>query len=595
MDAVREALALLGIEDLILGVHASCFPGGDDDIGVGTPHSSAAYELFRFAHELGFTGIQLGPEGETSDIDPSPYDGAIFARSTRQLALAPLVERGLLPESVLRAVARAPGTRSDHVAAGNAVRRALDEVHARFRDREALDAFCRREQRWLERDALWEVLQLDYRGRDFADAGRFSWDPMDRALFGREGDAALARAREARKQELREQHAATLDRWSMAQLLAHEQHDAMRAHLHQLGLTLLGDLQIGWSRRDLWSFRACFLEGYWMGAPPSRTNPDGQPWGYPVLAPDDECALELFDLRAEKALSEYDGLRIDHPHGLVCPWVYRSDDPDALHAVQTGGRLHESPDLPDHPELARYAYVRPDQLDRTRRRWDDDWTTHLDEPQIARYAARIDRLVAHAKGPIVCEVLSTMPRPLGAVLARHGLGRFRVTQKAKPDDARDVYRSENARPEDWIMVGNHDTDPIQAVAERWVGEGTAAAQARMLAERLMPHDRERAAFAASIANDPRALAAAKLAELFASPARHVYVWWGDLFGEREPYNVPGTVRPENWSLRIAPDFRAEYARRLAARLALDLPRALATALRARSLSPQLAARLVSMG
>ena len=63
-----------------------------------------------------------------------------------------------------------------------------------------------------------------------------------------------------------------------------------------------------------------------MGAPPSRTNPEGQPWNYPVLDPDQYATRvrELVTLRADKSFDEYDSLRIDHPHGLICPWVYSS-------------------------------------------------------------------------------------------------------------------------------------------------------------------------------------------------------------------------------------------------------------------------------
>src|SRR5690606_40926753 len=51
------------------------------------------------------------------------------------------------------------------------------------------------------------------------------------------------------------------------------------------GLALYGDLQVGYSDADTWRHMGVFLRGYLLGAPPSRTNPEGQPWGYPVLDP----------------------------------------------------------------------------------------------------------------------------------------------------------------------------------------------------------------------------------------------------------------------------------------------------------------------
>src|SRR5689334_7563820 len=95
---------------------------------------------------------------------------------------------------------------------------------------------------------------------------------------------------------------------------------------------------------------------------------------------------------AEKAFSEYDSLRIDHPHGLVCPWVYR-DSLDHGLAVRHGSRLHESPDMPD---LARYAIARADQLDVSQPRYADHWVRSLDVEQVARYATYINEIVSRA-------------------------------------------------------------------------------------------------------------------------------------------------------------------------------------------------------
>jgi 4-alpha-glucanotransferase len=609
MHAVREALALLGIERLVFGIHDACIPPSPgDDVGHGAPSSAAGLDLAAFVAELGFTGIQFGPQGEVSASNPSPYDGTVFARSTAAIDLRVLVDdprwEGLLPRALLdELVEAAPRGRADAASALSAVGRALDAAYARLVERrgrgaatgieQALSTFVAEQAAWLPAQALWQVLVQEHGGRDFEE-----WPEHDvdrRLLWPRAAEREAARIRRA---VLEHVSARAIERTAFAQMVAHVAHARLRERCHTLGLSIYGDLQIGWSRADLWAHQGLFLRGYRMGAPPSRTNPAGQPWGYPVLDParcerDDSGApgpaLAVLAARVGKLLSEFDGLRIDHPHGLVCPWVYRSGEDDPLRSVQHGARLHEAPDLADHPRLAAFAFVRSDQIDRTRRRWDDDWILGLEPAQIDRYARVLDRIVeavvaaGRAPGDVVCEVLSTMPRPLGAVLARHRLGRFRVTQKVGLADPRDVYRSENAEAPDWIMVGNHDTPPIQGVAQEWTERGLAAAHAGYLAERLISDPSERARFASAIERDPRALAAAKLAELFASPAHNVYVWWGDLFGETESYNVPGTIDPANWTLRLPADFRALYLRRLAEGRALDLRAALATALRARGL------------
>jgi 4-alpha-glucanotransferase len=188
----------------------------------------------------------------------------------------------------------------------------------------------------------------------------------------------------------------------------------------------------------------------------------------------------------------------------------------------------------------------------------------------------------HRVEDVACEVLSTLPTPLARVLAARGLGRFRVTQKAVLSDPRDVYRSENARPEDWVMASTHDTRPIWEVAEEWQRRGDVRARAEYLAWRLAPDPSHRDDLARSLAGDVGLLVHAQFADLFASAARNVMVFFTDVFGMRESYNVPGTVGPENWSLRVPPAYADVHAERLRRDRALNLPLALAMALRART-------------
>ncbi|HEY5921632.1 MAG TPA: 4-alpha-glucanotransferase, partial [Kofleriaceae bacterium] len=338
--------------------------------------------------------------------------------------------------------------------------------------------------------------------------------------------------------------------------------------------------QIGYADPDLWRYAGVFLPGYRMGAPPSRTNPEGQPWGYPVLDPAQYggAARELIVARAQKAFAEYDSLRIDHPHGLVCPWVYRTDTGDHGEAVRTGARLFESPDLPDHPALAAFSIVRPDQIDRSLPRYHDAWVSGLDAYQIACYSLFVDAIVDATKkagrwrDDISMEVLSTLPAPLAAVLAGHGLGRWRVTQTANLDDPTDVYRTENAVREDWLMLGNHDTPPIFAVIRGW-SPAQLEKWARHLAARLRLQQPHR------LTSD-RFLASAMLAELFASRAENVSIFFADLFGIEERFNVPGLVDETNWTLRLPHDFEALHASRLDREQALDIPLAIELALAA---------------
>ena len=546
--AVSEALQALGIARLHLTIHDASFPAGADDVGRGTPYSDAARAFFGFTHALGFTGVQLGPQGLTSRDNPSPYDAMLFSREPLSIYVAPLVGRDAW-RALVGDVPWTTARRADH-------KGAFDRQYAAL-------------------GALWR----------------------QSATPGRATSTSSSRASECGWSVTRAMDAMPADEYRFVQWLSHRQHDELRALPGAARLTLWGDLQIGISWRDRQALAPLFLDGYAMGAPPSRTNPEGQPWGYPVLDPAqyDGAAGALVDARMAKLLTEYDGLRVDHPHGLVDPWVYRVPGGDGRRPTMRTRRCAPARGssrrriCPIIRGCRRFAIAR-DVAPRPRRlRWADGWVRALDDGEVDRYAALFDRVVdrarraGHRAGDLLCEVLSTWPYPFRRVMEREELGRLCVTQKANLDDPRDVYRGENTRPQDWIMVGNHDTPPVWALVDEW-----QAHRRRRGARRTWPSGWSRiagarAAFAASLRQSPGRLATAMFAELFASPARSVSIFMSDLLGYRETYNAPGTVSDANWSLRVAPDFAAEYARAVESDdnpRALSLPRALALALRA---------------
>ena len=157
---MREALRALGVRRLLLSVHDLAFPGDPrDDIGRGAPLSRGGRAFLRFAAELGFHGLQLGPQGETAPHDPSPYDATLFSRNTLSIAVTPLVEQGLLTEEELGAVVGLrPAdalSRAAHADAHESARRLLAAAWLRARgDRavqERVRRFTERNRAWLER------------------------------------------------------------------------------------------------------------------------------------------------------------------------------------------------------------------------------------------------------------------------------------------------------------------------------------------------------------------------------------------------------------------------------------------------------------
>jgi len=609
---VPKGLELCGVDKLFLQIHDASFPAfAGEDTRRGSPYSAGAARFLAQLRRLGFNGVQLGPQGATSATNPSPYDGTIFSRNPLSLALSPLVDQGFLEQAQLEALlAERPGKRDrvSYAFAHGVAERALALVHQNFVRglpcfagvAERVSEFRRRHAHWLDRDLAYAVL--------FERHAEVSWGGWRSTSGAPHPDQALfAGAFEAEEPERVAGVLASapelVQREALGQWLIHEQHAELRRYCRSLGLKLYADLQIGVSDQDAWAYQALFLQNYRMGAPPSRTNPEGQPWGFRVLDPsayrdaDDEPGpvIRFVERRLRKIYSEYDGVRVDHPHGWVCPWVYRADLPDPFRAVRGGARLFASPNLPDHPELARYSIVTADQVNPTVSRHADDWVTELSPDQIDRYQRVFTRLVSpdgasRQQLDLVCEVLSTLPYPLKCVLDRFGLGRFRVLQKVRPENPLDVYRSENAEPVDWIMLGNHDTPTIWQLAEQWVATGESKARAGDLSLRLAPSPGN-PEWVERHASDPGRLVHALFADLLISPARSIMVFFADVLGLTEQYNVPGTVNDVNWTMRVPASYGRAYVKKLAHDRALSLPYALGIALRSPRM-PEVSAELV---
>lgn len=553
MLTVQEMLRKLNLNRLVLQIHDPALPSTDDeDTGRGSPYSSGASDFYRFVQQLGFNGLQFGPQGQTARSTPCPYDGRLFPHDFRSIALQPLAEdsywRGILNPGTLRRIVEnrpAGSHRTHHEYAWDEVSAALDEAFACLRARgEAdedvdrdFDSFCTANESWLEKDHVGNVAR----------------------------------------------------RSAFAQFVLDSQRQTMRKAFPEL--RCYGDLQIGMAPDDSREFASLFHPDYLMGAPPSRTNPEGQPWGYAVFHPDRIAsgeAQEFLRRRVSRMLSGFDGIRIDHPHGLVCPWVYRRDVQPAHESVRAGSRFYESPDVDGHPELAGYSIAHIDQVNSAASPFGDDRVSDLTDEQVRQYAVLVDVVLdcVRAAGgdvtsDVACEVLSTQPYPLRRVMEHHNLGRFRVVQKAKLDQPEDVYRIEQACPNDWMMLGNHDTPPVWLLARGWCDGAHGSDWAEYLADRLHIAELSRPEFVRRTSSEPGELIHALFAAVLASEARHVSMFFTDLLGMTGFYNSPGVVNSTNWTLRVPPDFARDYARKCQRGEAIDIARCAKAALEAR--------------
>ncbi len=624
---IKKALKILGKKNLIFIIHDASFPSvAGEDTGRGSPYSIGAEDFYLFIKELGFTGVQLGPQGLTSPVNPSPYDGTVFSKNILSIDLKPLTAPngyfcGILDKKIYRQALIDNPTDNDSIKNSfvkykricTVQEKTLKASYKRFMElvagidnlqpnlRRSLSKLMAGHSRfiednrfWLESDALFEALRIEH--------GTENWHLWKNRIDSNIMKRAVLTSPEGRKRlaGIKHKFSEITGFYRFCQFIVHFQHEKMRRYMVKMRLKLFGDLQVGYSCRDEWAYREVFLDKYRMGAPPSRTNPEGQPWNYPLYDPEQlfkkssQKALKLILNRVGKMLKEFDGIRIDHPHGFVDPWGYRASEDDPYKAVQNGARILSSPCLKTHPELQKFSIARLENIntDPLVPPYSDNWVTSLDKRQVNKYDIILGNILKSAEGAgrrqedILCEVLSTLPYTLQRVIEKHSMGRFRVSQKADPENPADVYRCENALPGDWVMMGNHDTKPVWLVIDEWYSNPHSSnlkKRADYLASQLMP-DNNREAFSDSLIKDKGTMAHAMAAQLFACPSENIMIFFADLFGMKAVYNVPGVINETNWHLRVPNSYRQMYYGRLPEKKALNIPLALCMAMRSRGKS-----------
>jgi 4-alpha-glucanotransferase len=239
LELVRRALTLLGKKKLLLSIHDPSFPGdADEDLGRGSPYSRAGRRFLEFARDLGFTGIQLGPQGQTSRGNPSPYDGTVFSRNSLSIDLASLAGRkqwsGLLSgEELAEELSRRSSrdrARVRHVEAFDAHRRLLWKAYDRFATRDPstpeLAEFTRRNRHWLEADSLYEALSAAHGSEDWRSWPEKGSPSLDRRVF-QPGPGEKEPCR-LRRREAAAIHARAVVFYRFCQFVAHRQHEHLR-------------------------------------------------------------------------------------------------------------------------------------------------------------------------------------------------------------------------------------------------------------------------------------------------------------------------------------------------------------------------------
>lgn len=598
----RKALKVLGKKNFALIVHGNSFPAEKGkNTGFGTPNSNAGKGLIDFASDL-FTAIQLGPAGKTKAVDSSPYTGTIFSTNPLFIDLEALTEKGwknILSKATYEKICNENPNKDTNKTAYsyifNAQNEALKEAYENFlklddkKLKKEFEKYKKENEAWLEKDSLYEALIIE-NNNDYWPLWK---NETDKNLFNPKNDEDK-KASFLRIKELKLKYAKEIDFYSFCQFVVNKQNEETKKYALKHDIKMIADRQVAFSDRDSWAYQSLFLDGWCLGCPPDYFSKTGQAWGFPVVNPEKmfnedgslgEAGLLMKQLYKKMFKENPGGVRIDHIVGLIDPWVYKSGKNPM--PENGAGRLYSSP---EHPELSKYAIATMEDLDLELGSDKEKRVKQLTHEQIKKYGALIEKIVIAAakeeglnKDAIVCEDLGTLTFPVESVMREYDLQGMRLTQFVKPEKPLHPYRCCNIVPRSWAMVGTHDNEPISMWADEMIHTHTGYLHVKNLVDDMFSElsQQEKDDLIVKLTNDAVYLQQVKLAEIFASKAENIQVFFTDFFGIKDVYNKPGTSGSKNWSLRMPDNYEEVYFNNCKNGTSLNLPLILKMAIEAR--------------
>lgn len=588
-SVVSRALSLLD-KNIDIIIHGASFPSAQgENTGIGSPFTNGAKNLTLFLKKHGFSGIQLGPEGLLKPFDPSPYMSSLFSKNTlfTDLKRLTMSDRGtLLSESTFSNIVENNPNKDVNKAnfgyifpqVESALREAFDTFKSKVEKLASLSSedakviasmnerfmkFKLERQSLLEKDSIYAALIKKY-NNDYWPVWE---DAVDKNLFNpKSKEEEILHAK--RIEDLKSEYSDEIEFFKFKQFLVSEDKAAVQEFNLANGIKSKADSQVAYSDMDVWANQSIFMDGWYLGCPPDAFSETGQAWGFPVLDPEKlfnqdgslgDAGKFLYEKFKGIFQENAGGVRIDHVIGLIDPFVYKAG---TLPLADTSGRLYSSP---ENPELAKFA-----------------------RKSIEEYGSIITKIIIPAakeagvgKESIICEDLGTLTDPVEEIMETLDLSGIRVTEFFNPKKPKDMYRGINAGSKDYIMPGSHDNSTLIEFVQEIKKDGTIKDHAKFLAEDLLPagtSKEEKARFSNELVSDANSFIRAKFAELFASPAKQVQVFFTDMFGIKERYNLPGTSGDQNWSLRLPDNFEELYMANLSKDKGLNLPEVLKMAI-----------------
>ncbi|WP_437680331.1 4-alpha-glucanotransferase [Sorangium sp. So ce131] len=469
-------------------------------------------EFAAWASKAGLRLVQLLPLNEMSGGETSPYSAlSAFGIDPIYISLSAVPE--LPAEAIGEALGDEAGAlerarkseRVDYEAVRRLKTRALRfafdrferEHHAQKTPRAAeMAAFVKRQADWLPDYAQYRAFKDGFNGA--------AWWQWPDEIRDRKPEALEA---------LRRERARDILYYEYIQWLAHTQWEETRADLRGKGMEIMGDLPFMVSRdsADVWAHQGEFRHDMSVGAPPDQFDRDGQNWGLPPYFWDRMRENDFAWLRRRCRYTGllYDRFRIDHLVGFYRTYIF----PEGWKRGQGSDGPKPTFDPAEEPAQREHG------------------------PRVVR--AMIEG-AAETGAQLIAEDLGAVPPWVRASLTELGVPGYKVLIWEKDDV---VFRNPADYPALSVACfGTHDTS---SVVSWWESLDERERNGVLDLPQLAPRRQE---FGKEFTKEThRAL----LDLIHGAGSELVLLLLQDVLATRERINTPGTVGPENWTLRLA--------------------------------------------
>ena len=568
-DTCNEAFKYLGIENRAIILHGSCFPSSGPDIGIGTPYSEPAKDLIKEFMMYGFNAIQLGPSGEISSFDISPYASKVYAKNPLFIDVKKLTKpeyAEILSNETYDNITDLNKVKGQNYNYANFLEAfenmdiALEEAYTTFKQKlrdkdpaalalnKEFDEFKKKSEDWLVKDGIFKILSKMNGTDDFT-----KWENrLDADLILRldKGDRIAVK----RYNQILNRSKDKIEKNSFTQFLIDKQIRENKEFRDANNFTYINDLLVGCSKSDVWANPEAFLEGYAIGCKYGGKDNSPQAWDLPVLNPkrlfNADGTLDVAGMFLKKkllsALEYCETVRVDHAMGLVDPWIYDANSVYSSNGIVRSIKGDYISNMPGIDPDGNYRNI----------------------------LEKIALPTLEEKGVTNTDVVWEDLGDRTGVFNEIYYNKFNLPSIKQLE----WDKGESADHNDTSLISSHDSPPTRMMNyNAWDKEYLVGYLKPDPAKR-----NEQNQFWQSINSNPMELIKAKFVELFRS-SKNIQMSFADFFAIDKRYNIPGEMNNTNWKLRMNNNYIDTYYKNLSSGepTAPNIPELLAKAVQAK--------------